>query len=85
VALPTRSLVEYASPYGAPEELATAARRLAGLDVDLVAMDCIGYTLAMKETVRSRLDRSSARIDASRRLLPSTWSRAFDLHRAWKE
>lgn len=29
-----------------------AARQIAALDVDLVVMDCIGYTVAMKEKVR---------------------------------
>ena len=38
-----------ASPYGPPEELEQAARQAAELDVDLVVMDCIGYTVEMKE------------------------------------
>ena len=41
-----------ASPYGPQEELERAARQIAALDVDLVVMDCIGYTMAMKEKVR---------------------------------
>lgn len=40
------------SPYGAPEELERAAQQAAELDADLVVMDCIGYTCAMKERVR---------------------------------
>ena len=42
-----------ASPYGDPAELEQAAQEIAGLDVDLVVMDCIGYTVAMKETLRN--------------------------------
>ena len=41
-----------ASPYGPPEELERAAQQIAALDVDLVVMDCIGYTVTMKEKVR---------------------------------
>ena len=40
------------SPYGEPEELDRAAKEMAGMDVDLVVLDCIGYTSAMKERVR---------------------------------
>lgn len=45
-------LVEPASPYGRPEEIDQAARRLKEWGAGLVVMDCIGYTLAMKEKVR---------------------------------
>ena len=38
-----------ASPYGPPEKLEQAARQAVELDVDLVVMDCIGYTVEMKE------------------------------------
>jgi len=44
--------VTAASPYGDPEELDRAAQEIAGMDVDLVVLDCIGYTCAMKERVR---------------------------------
>lgn len=44
--------VTWGSPYGAPEELDRAAREVAGMDVDLVVLDCMGYTAAMKERVR---------------------------------
>lgn len=50
-------VIEPVSPYGPPEELETAAARLRKADVDLVAMDCIGYTPPMKRQLRSRLDR----------------------------
>jgi protein AroM len=50
-------VIEPVSPYGSPEELETAAARLRKADVELVAMDCIGYTPPMKRQVRSRLDR----------------------------
>lgn len=41
-----------ASPYGPPEELDRAAREAAQLDVDLVVLDCMGYTAAMKRRVQ---------------------------------
>lgn len=41
-----------ASPYGPPEKLDRAAREAAGLDVDLVVLDCMGYTAAMKRRVQ---------------------------------
>ncbi|MCI8303885.1 MAG: AroM family protein [Lawsonibacter sp.] len=41
-----------ASPYGPPEELDQAAREASALDADLIVMDCMGYTTAMKERVR---------------------------------
>ena len=40
-----------ASPYGDPEELRRAARSLRGTDADLVVLDCIGYTAAMRDEV----------------------------------
>jgi protein AroM len=45
-------VVEAASPYGRQGELEEAASRLAAAGVDLVVMDCIGYTRAMKAVVR---------------------------------
>ena len=33
-------------------DMAEGLRQIAALDVDLVVMDCIGYTVAMKEKVR---------------------------------
>ena len=44
--------VTWGSPYGDPEELDRAAREVAEMDVDLVVLDCMGYTSAMKERVR---------------------------------
>jgi len=44
--------VAVASPYGDPEELDRAAQEVSAMDVDLVVLDCIGYTRAMKEQVR---------------------------------
>ena len=44
--------VTYGSPYGAFEEVEHAAREICSADVDLVVLDCIGYTVAMKEKVR---------------------------------
>ncbi len=45
-------LVEAASPYSNPAGLEDAAAGLAREGVDLVVMDCIGYTSAMKAIVR---------------------------------
>ncbi|HYM69419.1 MAG TPA: AroM family protein [bacterium] len=39
------------SPYGEPGRLDAAGRALAGADVSLVVMDCIGYTRAMQRTM----------------------------------
>ena len=44
--------VTWGSPYGDPAELDRAAEEMAGLDVDLIVLDCMGYTSAMKERVR---------------------------------
>lgn len=43
--------VEAASPYGKLQELDIAARKLADWGAQLVVMDCMGYTLAMKAMV----------------------------------
>lgn len=43
--------VAWGSPYGDPEELVQAAREAADMDVDLVVLDCMGYTAGMKEQV----------------------------------
>lgn len=41
-----------ASPYGDPAELTAAAEQIKGMeDVDLIVMDCIGYTAAMKKQI----------------------------------
>lgn len=45
-------LVEPASPYGNPDAVDRAARRLREWGAGAIVMDCIGYTLAMKEKVR---------------------------------
>ncbi len=44
--------IEPASPYGRAEAIDEAAQRLRRWGAGLVVMDCIGYTLAMKERVR---------------------------------
>ncbi len=51
-----RVVVEAASPYGRQGELEEAASRLAAAGVDLVVMDCIGYTRAMKAVVRDAVE-----------------------------
>lgn len=43
--------VTSASPYGDPAELDEAAREVAKMDVDLVVLDCIGYTAEMKRRI----------------------------------
>jgi protein AroM len=40
------------SPYGEIAEISAAAYCLKGKAIDLIVMDCIGYTTAMKELVR---------------------------------
>lgn len=45
-------VVEAASPYGAPEELTRAAEALKGAGVQIVVMDCMGYTLDMQKKVK---------------------------------
>ena len=46
-----------ASPYDRPEEtIAAAAEELARWGADAVVMDCIGYSLAMKEQLRRVID-----------------------------
>lgn len=45
--------IEAASPYGDPAIVQEAAVALRDWGAELVVMDCIGYTMAMKETVKS--------------------------------
>jgi len=45
-------IVEPASPYTGIGDVEKAAKLLAGSEVDIVVMDCMGYTLNMKEIVR---------------------------------
>lgn len=40
------------SPYGDIQEVIEAAEELKSRDVDVIVMDCIGYTVAMKNQVR---------------------------------
>ena len=49
--------LEAASPYGGSERVKAAARSLSSAAVDLVVMDCIGYTEAMKHTVHAAVRR----------------------------
>ena len=48
--------VTYGSPYGELWEVENAAKEISKMDVDLVVLDCIGYTAAMKERVREITD-----------------------------
>jgi protein AroM len=52
-----RVTVGVASPYGPPGAVCAAAEQLARTDADVVVMDCIGYTGAMKALVRERVRR----------------------------
>jgi len=48
-------VVEAASPYGELQEIEVASKLLSRSSVDLVVMDCIGYTMEMKELVSTHL------------------------------
>ena len=48
----TEQVMVAASPYGAAEELDKAAQKLKREQVQLVVLDCMGYTLAMQKKVR---------------------------------
>ena len=50
-------VVEAASPYGSPERLESAASRFDPEGLDLLVLDCIGYTHAMKLRVRTLVRR----------------------------
>jgi protein AroM len=49
--------VASASPYGDPGAIAPAARVLAEAGADLIVMDCLGYTPAMRAAVRAATGR----------------------------
>ncbi len=49
--------VESASPYGRLGRLQSAAQSLAARNVDLIVMDCLGYTQSMKRIVRACANR----------------------------
>jgi protein AroM len=59
-----RVVVAVASPYEPPERLVDAAETLRRAGASLVVMECMGFTTAMKRTVRD--------ITAAPALLPST-------------
>ena len=44
--------IEAASPYGEVEDLDRAAHNLNEWGAEIIVMDCFGYTLAMKDTVK---------------------------------
>jgi protein AroM len=52
-----RLILDHASPYGTPEALEAAAERISRAGVDVVAMDCIGYTQQMKRVVGAKVGR----------------------------
>jgi protein AroM len=45
-------IIRAASPYGRPEELRTAGRELKAADPSLIVMHCMGYSEAMRRTLR---------------------------------
>ena len=47
-----RVKAEAASPYGSPDVVRSSSAKLKEWGADLMVMDCIGYTLQMKESVR---------------------------------
>jgi protein AroM len=47
--------VKAASPYGEPAEFRNTAEMFARRSLDLVVLDCIGYTQAMKSEVQARV------------------------------
>ena len=49
---PEDIIVRPASPYQSMEELEKAARELIDEEVDIIFMDCMGYTKEMKEVVK---------------------------------
>lgn len=42
---------EVGSPYGEIQHVMAAAKELSNKDVDIIVMDCIGYTVQMKDIV----------------------------------
>lgn len=48
----TNLVVTHANPYGDPALLEPASAQLAKEQVDVIAMECFGYTLAMKDVVK---------------------------------
>ena len=49
--------VEPADPYGSPAQLDAAALNLSRYDPDVLVMDCIGYTIGMKQRVSAVVNR----------------------------
>lgn len=47
-------VVEPCSPYDNIEDIKTVADRLLKSEVDIIVMDCIGYTMEMKDTVYNK-------------------------------
>ncbi len=48
-----RVVIEIASPYGEMKEIVRAATALKGKEISMIFMDCMGYTLEMKEKVKA--------------------------------
>ena len=68
-------IVESAMPYGAREEITYVAKKLASQSVDLVVLDCIGYNLKMKETMRKIMRKP---VNLSRSILARTVKELLD-------
>lgn len=52
-----KAVVAHANPYGDQAEISRAAAELGARQVNLVVMDCFGYSLAMKEAARRSSNR----------------------------
>jgi protein AroM len=46
-------VVDFALPYASEDQIVTVARRLAKANVDLIVLDCIGFNLTMKRSIRA--------------------------------
>jgi protein AroM len=45
-------VVDHALPYSTDDQITAAAQRLANAEIDLIVLDCIGFTTTMKRIVR---------------------------------
>ncbi|UCH38220.1 MAG: AroM family protein [Candidatus Bathyarchaeota archaeon] len=45
-------VVDHALPYSTSDQVTAAAQRLANAEIDLIVLDCIGFTTTMKRIVR---------------------------------
>lgn len=50
-------VVDFALPYASENQIVAVARRLAKANVDLIVLDCIGFNLAMKRSIRAIMEK----------------------------